>query len=176
MKLFNSFLKITRIVLSIKKLSLFFVAFTFAFYTAVSQEHKTTPNKTIQDYENILKNDTFITGKITDLETLPIVKASVFIKELDYTVKTDSNGLYKIDITNISESVKQLTLTYKASDFKSVSNTLETHKLTNMFNVVDVTLESTRVFKPRRKTVQKAPVHKQVIGKVKTFFGKLARR
>lgn len=152
------------------------MAFIFAFNIAVCQENKTTPNKTIQDYENILKNDTFITGKVADLETLPIVKATVFIEELNNTVTTDSNGLYKIDITNIPESVKQLTLTYKASDFKTVSNILETHKLTNMFNVVDVTLESTRVFKPTRKTVQKTPVHKQVIGKVKTFFGKLAKR
>lgn len=127
------------------------------------------------DYEKILKKDVYITGRITDSESLlPIVNSTITIEELGVNASSDSNGLYKIDLTGMPESIDTLTVVYKIIDYKDVTQVLDRNKLVNMFTIVDVAMKNTQpqIVKTKEETGKKEPLHEQVLSKVKTIFKK----
>lgn len=129
----------------------------------------------INDYEKVLKEEIYITGKVIDSELLtPVVSSTITINDLGISATTDSDGLYKIDISDFSKSIDSLTLKYEAKGYKTTYHSLKKSQLTNMFNIVDVNMESTtpQIVNTERKIVKKEPIHEQVLSKVKTIFKK----
>lgn len=148
--------------------------------TSFSQEKRedsvTRTIKKITNYEEVLKDDIYITGKVTDVKSeLPVINTTITIAETATSTKTDSNGLYKLNITAIPEHIDTLTLNYSAADYKKTTQLLERKKLTNMFNIVDVTMENNlpQLAENNKQTQKKDPLHEQVLNKVKNVFSKI---
>ncbi|VXC19135.1 conserved hypothetical protein [Flavobacterium sp. 9AF] len=134
------------------------------------------PNITVKKQEqdsSIVKEMIFISGTITDEKGLVLPGAYVIVTGTDIGANSNENGFYKLDITDVIESLEKVNLVFGYVGYKQI---LWSEDKTYFEQIKDVKV-NVQFTEPVELSVfyiysKKVPLHKRIWYKIRNVFRK----